>query len=309
MSFFHMVGFWYYTGWRPGFPSKHAGTKKILKVGLDVAALNAFSALGRALDKILVGRISNASLLGLYRKGEQVPEMISQQFRMAFFSVALPALAALQSEHKRFALYYYKFLYIVSWVTMPLAVFSFVFSEEIIQLYFGSQWTGSAFYMRIFSLHALLLPAITTIDQVPLTLGYSRRYLVGGIVRSVGAIFCVVIGGIYYGIVGVAIGVAIANVITFIPFFTICAQNSPIKITKYFQTIIIPLSLSLVVGIIFYFLKSTYLDGGFIYVLLYMLAYMLIISIVVLACDFFHIGCQMGIVDTVIKKINSKRQK
>ena len=166
--------------------------------------------------------------------------MVSGQFRMAFFSVALPALASLQSEMKRFAQYYYKFLYVVSWVTMPLSVFCFVFADEIIQIYFGSQWAGAAIYMRIFSLHSFLMPAITTLDQVPLALGHSRRYLVGGIARSIGTILCVAIGAFFYGIVGVAIGVAIANLITFIPFFLICVQDSPITVKDYFKTLSIP---------------------------------------------------------------------
>ena len=306
-NFFLMVGFWYFTGWKPGLPVKGVGTRKIIKIGFDVAGLNAFSTLTQSIDKIIAGRISNASNLGLYSKGNQVPEMVSGQFRMAFFSVALPALATLQSEQKRFEQYYYKFLYIISAVTMPLSVFCFVFADEIIQIYFGPQWTGAAIYMRIFSLHSFLLPAITTLDQVPLALGHSRKYLVGGIARSIGTILCVATGAYFYGIVGVATGVAIANLITFIPFFLICAQDSPITFKDYFKTLSVPLLSSVVIGAVFYLFKTNFINDGVLRELVYMFAYLITLAIFMLACDFFHIGCQIGIVDTVIKKINSKR--
>jgi len=308
-NLFLMIGFWYLTGWRPGLPSRFTGTKKIIKIGLDVAGMNAFSTLTKGIDKIIAGRISSAYLLGLYSKGNQVPEMISMQFRMALFSVALPALASLQDEQNRFAQYYYKFLYVVSWVTMPLSVFCFIFSEAIIQIYFGSQWAGSVIYLRIFSLNAFLLPVITTLDQVPLALGHSRRYLAAGISRSVGTIFCVAVGAFFYGIVGIAIGLAIANIITFIPFITICTKNAPITVKEYFQTISIPLLISIVLGIVFYFLKSNYLDVGIIYELSFMLAYLVTLSMVVLICDFYRFGVHLGIVSTLINKINSKGQK
>jgi O-antigen/teichoic acid export membrane protein len=308
-NFFLMAGFWYFTRWKPGLPVKGAGTKKIIKIGFDVAGLNAFSTLTQNIDKIIAGRISNASLLGLFSKGNQVPQMVSGEFRMAFFSVALPALGSLQSELKRFAQYYYKFLNIVSWVTMPLSAFCFVFADEIIQIYFGSQWAGAAIYMTIFSLHSFLMPAITTLDQVPLALGNSRKYLFGGITRSFGTILCVVTGAYFYGIVGIAIGVSIANLITFIPFFVICVQDSPITGKDYFKTLSIPSLTSIVIGVIFYLFKTNFINNGIMLELIYMFAYLFAVTTFMLACDFFHIGCQMGIVDTVIKKINSKGQK
>ena len=43
--------------------------------------------------------------------------------------------------------------------------------------------------------------------------------------------------------------------------------------------------------------------------LIVMFAYMVVVTTFMLAFDFFHIGYQAGIVDEVIKKINSKKQK
>jgi hypothetical protein len=151
------------------------------------------------------------------------------------------------------------------------------------------------------------MPAITTLDQVPLALGYSRRYLTAGIVRSIGTIFCIAIGALSYGIIGLAIGVVIANIITFIPFFSICTKNSPILAKKYFQMILIPFSLSLIFGIGFYFLKSTYPEGGLFFELSCMSAYFTSLSMVILVCDFYQYGIHLGIADTLIKKIKLKK--
>lgn len=307
-TFFLMIGFWSFTKWKPGLPSKRAGTKKFLKIGFDVAGLNAFSTITKNLDKIIAGRISNTFLLGLYSKGNQVPNLISEQFRMAFFSVALPALSSLQKENDRFSKYYYGFLNLICWVTMPLAILLFVFADEIIQLFFGPQWGDSAIFMKIFAIYSLIMPAVTTLDQIPLALGHSRRYLSGGIVRSIGAVFCVAIGAILYGVMGVAIGVAIANLVTFIPFSRLCIKESPITIKKYLKTLCIPLLTSIFIGGIFYWHKSHYINDGIFYELPYMMAYLMIVLTFMLAYDFLRIGRHIGIIEYLFKRKVNKGQ-
>ncbi len=306
-SLFLMVGFWSFTKWLPSLPSKRAGTKKFLKVGFDVAGLNAFSTITQNLDKIIAGRIADPSLLGLYSKGNQVPNLVSGQFRMAFFSVALPALSSLQKEKERFSQYYYGFLNMICWVTMPLSVLLFIFADEIIQIYFGSKWGDSAIFMKIFAIHTLIMPAVTTLDQIPLALGHSRRYLTGGIVRSIGTIFCVAIGAVLYGVIGVAIGFSIANLITFIPFSRLCIKDSPITIKKYFKTLYIPLITSVVIGGVFFWCKFHYVNDGIFYDLFYMMAYLIIMSAFMVVYDFLGIGHHIGIVDYLFKKKADKK--
>ena len=301
-SFFLMIGFWCFTKWIPGLPSKRAGTKRFLKIGFDVAGLNAFSTITQNLDKIIAGRIANASLLGLYSKGNQVPNLISGQFRMAFFSVALPALSSLQKEQERFAKYYYDFLNLICWVTMPFAVMLFVFADEIIQLYFGPKWIDAAIFMKIFAIHSLIMPAVTTLDQIPLALGHSRRYLLGGVVRSIGTIVCVVIGAVLYGVIGVAIGVSIANLITFIPFARLCVKDSPVTIKDYLKTLYIPLLTSIGIGGIAYWYKFHYFNNGIFYDLLSMLVYLIAVLTFLLVFDFLRIGHHIGIVEYLFKR-------
>lgn len=303
-NFFLMTGIWLATGWIPGLPTIRAGTGKIIKVGLDVAGLNAFSTLTRSIDKILVGRLAGAANLGLYNKGGQVPNLVSGQFRMAFFSVALPALSSLQSEKDRFASYYHTFLSSICWVTMPLSVFCFVYAEEIIHVYFGPQWAGSVPYMRIFALHAFLMPAITTLDQIPLVLGYSRRYLAGGIVRSIGTIFCVGAGAAVYGIRGIALGVVLANIVTFFPFCRICLKGSPVRLSQYFQTALVPLLSTFSIGFIFWAGKNFYPVTSLSLQLLVMTGCMLTFITAFLLCDYFNIGSSLGATRKILNMLN-----
>jgi len=235
--------------------------------------------------------------------------MISGQMRMAFFSIALPALSPLQNDQKRFCGFYYKFLNMVSWATIPLAVFCFVFADEIIYIYFGSQWQASAFYMKILSVKALVLPMVTSLDQVPLALGFSRRYMYAGMVRSFSAIFCVALGVFVYDITGAAIGMAISDIVIFIPFFMICSRNSGVNLLNYLKTIFAPLLVSLLVGILLYFLKKPLDDQSVIHALIPMLSYFGIVFLCFCVSDYFVIGSRMNLVNSALKLIREKRKK
>ncbi len=302
-SFFIFLSSWHFLKWIPGLPTRYVETKKFIKIGLDVAGLNAFSTLSKHIDKIIIGRITNTTSLGIYGKGNQVPQMVTEQFRMAFFSIALPALSSLQNEKEQFLQYYYNFLHIISWVTMPISAFCFIFSDDIIRIYFGPQWIDSSFYMKIFAINSFIMPAMTTLDQIPLALGQSRRYLYAGILRCIGIIICVSIGAYTYGLTGAAIGISIANILIFMPFFIICTKGSGVLLTQYVNYIISPVLISLIPNIFYPFfqIQHDFLNiPAQIFKMAYYVASVLILFII---CDYFHIGCKTNLVMMITKKI------
>jgi len=307
MNFFIFIGMWCFTGWLPSFPKKHVGTKVLLKVGLHVAGLNAFSTVTMYLDRIIVGRISNAETLGLYDRGKILPEMLTGRIRMALFSIALPALSSLQNDSKRFCNFYYKFLNMISWTTIPIAVFCFVFADECIPIFFGPQWKTSAFYMKFFAIKALVMPAVTSLDQVPLALGFSKRYMYAGMVRCFAAILCVSLGVYFYGITGAAIGVAVSDIIIFIPFFFMCTKDSDLSFLNYIKATSVPFLVSLLIGLSMILVKKPLEDQSVIYAIILMSSYFGITFICFVISDYFVIGSQLGLVKTLLNHIKNKR--
>ncbi len=306
MNFLMMIGFWYCTKWVPSLPKKGVGTIKFLKIGLDVAGLNAFSTLTKTIDKILAGKIAGASQLGFYSKGSQIPGLVSGQFRMALFSVSLPALSALQSEKERFSEFYYRFLSSISWLTMTASAFCFLFANEIIVLYFGARWETSTVYMRIFTLQSFLMPAITSLDQVPLALGFSRRYLAVGIIRSLSTIICVLIGVIYGGTIGIAIGVVVANLLSFCPFAMLCVKDSPVLISIYFRTIAGPLLVSLLIVGVFFLFKQYHPTTTIVSKITLMGGCISTMAVCFICCDYLGVGSKLRVISKIVEKVSVK---
>ncbi len=301
-----MLGFWWSTGWVPSWPKKDIKIGKFIRVGLDVAGLNAFSTVTQQIDKILIGRMAGATQLGLYNKGGQVPNLFSGQFRMAFFQVALPALSSLQDEKKRLSGYYYKFLNIVCWTTMPLSAFCFVFAEEIILVYFGPKWAESVIFMRILALHAFIMPAVTTLDQIPLALGHSRRYLWVGMVRSITLISCIAVAAPLYGVTGIALCVAGSDVVAFPLFARLCLKESPVSIRGFFFVTAVPATLTFCMAAAFYIFKVYYITSTTMLVAA-MLFFIIFCAGSFLLVDWLNLKGTVGICRAALNRIRSGR--
>jgi len=301
LSLFLMIGFWLSAGWLPSLPSKKAETKNLIKVGVDVAGLNAFSTITQQIDKIIIGRISNASALGYYTKGFQIPQLISGQFRMAIFAVALPALSSLQEERERFATYYYKFLNMIVWITMPISAFCFIFAEEIIYVYFGPKWSESVIFMQLFSIKAFIMPAVTTLDQIPLALGFSKRYLYAGMVRSFALLISLLFVAPFYGVLGIAFCVAFSDLMAFIPFVKLCLKKSPVDIKQYFYIVSIPFISSVGLGIIFFYLKTFTETNSVTFKIIYMILFMLLTITLFFINDSLNKKSNLGISKRIFK--------
>jgi O-antigen/teichoic acid export membrane protein len=161
--------------------------------------------------------------------------------------VAFPALSALQNDHERFREYYKKLNEILTFIYMPLVVYLGIYSENIIRLILGDNWMGAAVIFRIFAFGAFILPIASTPDLVLQTCGLTRRYLKWGIVSASITIFSFALG-VHWGAVGVAAAYTIVRVVTFYPSLWYRLRDTPISISFFFQSIILPVFSSILVG-------------------------------------------------------------
>ena len=88
---------------------------------------------------MLIGRFWGAQQLGFYTKAYQLLVLPIQQINGPIAAVAVPALSRLQSNPRQFRHYYLKALSFVTFLTVPIAAFLMLMSEDIIILLLGSQ--------------------------------------------------------------------------------------------------------------------------------------------------------------------------
>jgi O-antigen/teichoic acid export membrane protein len=254
-----VLGLWLVSGWLPGRPVRGAGLRSILNFGIHITGFNILNYFSRNLDNILIGRFCGASSLGFYSKAYQLLMLPVNNLRNPLNNVVLPSLSRMQNDPKQYRSYYIKFISILAFISMPLIVFLFVCSENIVILVLGNQWLGVNKIFKILAIAALIQPIASSRGLILLSLGRSQRYFRWGLFNAVTTVISFIIG-ISWGATGVAIAYVAQNYLILYPSLWYVYKNTPIKISDFFGSILRPAILSFIMGFAGIVLQS-YLVG------------------------------------------------
>jgi len=245
----YLAGTWLVCGWRPNLPNRKPDVRSSLRFGIDVSGFEIIQYFSRSLDRILLGRFSGATSVGLYSKAFQLAMMPIEQFRMVFWDVGLSPLSALQSDAERFRRFYSKLVSIMTFLYMPLVVFLAIQSEAVIRLLLGEAWLSAAPLFRILAIASFFRPVVGTFQLAMIACGKTRRCILWGLINAV----CMIIAfgiGIRWGGVGIAYGYTFVSYAIFIWSLWYCFLETPVEALDVIKSLLIPVISSFGAGII-----------------------------------------------------------
>lgn len=260
------IGGWFASGWLPGLPNRNSGVGEMIRFGSDIVGFNIINFFCRNLDNILIGRYCGSGALGLYSKAYQLLMMPITNLREPMNKVGMPALSRLQNEPEQYRKYYMKYVSLLSFLSMPLVAFLFIFSDNIIRLVLGDQWMGASILFKILAIVSFIQPVSSTRGLVLLTTGKSRRYLLLGIVSSITVIAAFIIG-VQWGAIGVAAAYLVHTYLFLFPYLIIGFHGTPVNIKDFVFAIFRPTAASIAMGIVCYFLRTNITEWHDFYIL------------------------------------------
>lgn len=167
--------------WGPVLLARKASIGSMVQTGRDVTGFNIVHFFSRSIDQILIGRFWGAGPLGLYRQAYQLVLMPMNQLLSSFSYVAVPGMSTLQNDPDRYRQYYKKMVSMLAFVSMPLAVYLGIFSDNIVRLVLGEKWIESAIIFKILALTAFIQPVVSTSGIVMVACGKTKRYFWWGV--------------------------------------------------------------------------------------------------------------------------------
>jgi len=216
----------------------------MFKFGAQLTIGNVVRYLSENMDKVLIGKFTGASAVGLYSKSSQLLMVPMRQIASPILNVAMPALSSLRNQPDRYRRYYERLLGILASITVPLAFYCAVEADFVVQVVLGRQWLAAIPVFRTLAIGALILPAAATRGLVVVSMGRSRRFLC---VEAFNAILCVAAfaGGLPFGIEGVARAYTFMIYFILVPSLFYSFRNTPVTITLFLRTVSIPLLISI----------------------------------------------------------------
>ena len=171
-------------------------------------------ALAQSIDNVVVGRSLGAEALGLYSRAYQLTSAPAALIGRAFLTVLIPVLSRFQEDQSRLAEIYRRSASIFALIGLPMASILVILSPDLVIAVFGPAWGGIIVPLQFLAIAVFFRLSFQLANAVAVATGAVyhaawRHWAYAGFVATGAAI------GQRWGIAGVAIGVALAQLAHF----------------------------------------------------------------------------------------------
>ena len=196
----------------------------------------------------MMGRWFGAHALGLYSRPAQAVVIPGQHIAAPIGQVLLATLARLGAAAPQFAHVTCAGTNLMAHLTLPFAAVCVAVPDVMIQILFGAAWLDGAPLLRWIAVTAAASYLTSSVYPLCVATGATRRLAAMAALSLVATVIGLWFGR-PYGPVGLAAGVAIANVCLVIPRLWWATLQTPLQLIDLARALIGPLCIAVALGI------------------------------------------------------------
>jgi len=201
--------------WRPKLRFKQESFRFQFRYGINGLGLSIVNYFHNNIDYLLVGRLLGASLLGLYEFAYRIPHLLEQRLGGPVGSVVFPTLARSQASDRRLIAGYTKAAKYIALIVFPLLAGLAALARPAVLTLWGERWLPITLPLQLLCFPAALRAVGGPIGAVFLCKGRPDIPFKLMLARLAFTFAAVGILGYFFGLVGIAAGVAVSV----LPFF------------------------------------------------------------------------------------------
>jgi O-antigen/teichoic acid export membrane protein len=227
---------WAFSPWRPRLTFSLRSLRSLGGFSGNVFGTRVLFYLNRKLDHMLIGRFLGASALGAYAVAYNVMLMPLSRIAQPVVEVLFPAMSQIQDDRPRMARMWLRANRLIGAISIPAMVGLILVAPEFVATLFGERWESATPVIQILawvgllqSLQRLNSSVLLACDRSGTLLRYSVVVLTASIVAFV--------GGLHWGIVGVATGYAISSTIIEPYYAWITARVLEVRLADYARSL------------------------------------------------------------------------
>jgi O-antigen/teichoic acid export membrane protein len=241
------IGCWAATAWIPGRPRGRIGLLSMMRFGgtLTLNGIVVYTAYN--FEKVLLGRFWGAATVGLYGRAYQLITLPTENLNAAVGGVAFSALSRVQNDPERLKRYFLKGYTLLLTLTVPLAVASVLFADDLMVVVLGPKWVEAGAIFRLLAPMILVFALINPLGWLMFALGLVGRSLRVALVLAPLLIAAYVVA-LPYGPKGVAFAYSAALTLWVVPHIAWCLRGTAISLRDTWRALKPPLIASLIAG-------------------------------------------------------------
>lgn len=126
--------------WNPSFQLSLRATKKFLSFGLFQVGERSIAYFSKQFDKLLIGVLLGAEILGFYSVAYQLMMRPYQSINPIITKVAFPVFAQIQNDNDRLRHHFLMVIKIISFILIPIYSGMIFLAEPLISILMGKGW-------------------------------------------------------------------------------------------------------------------------------------------------------------------------
>lgn len=233
-------------------------TKELLSKSLGFSVTQIMNYIASYADSTIVARTLGAAELGIYSRAFHLVAIPATMFGEANRMVVFPAMSHIHTDAERLKRAYLKGLTLSATTAIPTSAFLMLFSPELIEIILGEQWADAAMPFAIFAASIYFRIGTKTCATILLAKGLPTPL---ALLQSLYA--CLVVAGTLmaatFGLNAVCLAVLAAAGASFVAYAWICGHSAGINIGEFTAAHLRPIGAALLVVLIGYFIKVTFL--------------------------------------------------
>lgn len=204
--------------------------KSFFNMGLFYTLEQLVNYFSKEIDILVIGKFYSTETLGFYSLAKQLALKPTSLINPVFVKVCTPVFAIIKENRSNLSNAYCKLISTISALNLPSYVLIFIFSEQIIQVLYGSAFIESHVYLRLFSIYMLLLAFRNPLGSLIISTGKTFE----GFVWTLVTVFFTLLGLFFTydkGLTFIISSFILVQLILYVPMFNYIIK--PITGTQY----------------------------------------------------------------------------
>jgi PST family polysaccharide transporter len=196
--------------WMPTLHARPSDISEMMSFSAHLLGGNIVNFIGRNMPGIVIGRLLDAAALALYGLASHITGSVLFQISSVIVRVLFPTLSAMKDDLPRVRAIWLRSCSAIAIIAFPAMAGTAAVADDLVFLLLGPNWAGSAAPLRVLGLAMALQAVLTTSGTVLMSFGRADKLFH----ISIGTTLALALGllaGTTYGVVGAAVGYAIAS--------------------------------------------------------------------------------------------------
>lgn len=247
-SFVLTVLMWIYSTWRPIQYFSISDIKNIWGYTANLTAFNFINYFARNADNFLIGKFLGSSALGVYSLAYKIMLYPLQNISNVLLRILFPAFSTIQNDNKKFKKVYLRIIFYIAIITFPLMAGLIATVDIFVDVLFGDKWNNLSIIIMILAPIGMIQSIVKTTGTIYKAKGSTNiLFKIGNITTAVTVAFFII--GLPFGVVGVASGYLISNLVMLYPVLKISWREIDLTVKEGIHEILPILYISVIMGI------------------------------------------------------------